>query len=118
MNEYETKAVFAKNLSRLLQQNGQNQVDLMRALGVSKSTVSSWCTGEKMPRMDKIEAIARHFGVHKSALLENDASGISFDDFTYAFFEESKELTPENKQKLLEMARFFKLTQQNETDES
>lgn len=33
---------------------------------------------------------------------------ITFDDFTYALHDETKELTEENKQKLLEMARFFK----------
>ena len=33
---------------------------------------------------------------------------LGFDDFTYALFHETKELTPENKEKLLEMARFFR----------
>ncbi len=33
---------------------------------------------------------------------------ITFNDFTYALHNETKELTEENKQKLLEMARFFK----------
>lgn len=33
---------------------------------------------------------------------------IAFNDFTYALHNETKELTDENKQKLLEMARFFK----------
>lgn len=33
---------------------------------------------------------------------------ITYNDFTYALHNETKELTEENKQKLLEMARFFK----------
>lgn len=115
MPEFETKAVFARNLCRLLAEHNQNQTDLVRALSVSKSTVSSWCTGEKMPRMDKIEAIARHFNVPKSELLE-ESGGVTFDDFTYAFFDESRGLTEENKQKLLEMARFFKQLQQEENN--
>ena len=113
MPEYETKAAFAKNLNNLLQQNSQNQVDLMRALGVSKSTVSSWCTGEKMPRMDKIEAIAQHFGVHKSVLLEANPENFTYDDFTYSLFDELGTLSDENKKTLLEMARFLKQSQQD-----
>ena len=42
---------------------------------------------------------------------------IGYDDFTYAFFDESKELTDENKQKLLEMARFFKQQQDKEKND-
>jgi hypothetical protein len=37
-----------------------------------------------------------------------EGRGVTFDDFTYALHDETKELTEENKQKLLEMARFFK----------
>lgn len=45
---------------------------------------------------------------------ESDKPDITFDDFTYAFLDESKELTEENKQKLLEMAKFFKQQQDKE----
>lgn len=46
-----------------------------------------------------------------------DEPEITFDDFTYAFLDESKELTEENKQKLLEMAKFFKQQQEKEKNE-
>jgi len=39
---------------------------------------------------------------------------ITFDSFSYALFDESKELTEENKKKLLEMAKFFKMQQDDE----
>jgi transcriptional regulator with XRE-family HTH domain len=39
---------------------------------------------------------------------------IGFNDFTYAMYNGSQELTEENKQKLLEMARFFKEQQDKE----
>ena len=39
---------------------------------------------------------------------------LAFDDFTYAMYEEGKQLTEENKQKLLEMAKFFKQQQEKE----
>lgn len=46
-----------------------------------------------------------------------EAPEITFDDFTYAFLDESKELTEENKQKLLEMAKFFKQQQDKENND-
>lgn len=77
MTESDFRETFAKNLNRLMLGNGENQADIMRLLNVSKSTVSSWATGEKMPRMDKVEAIANHYHVMKSDLLEDHAtSGI------------------------------------------
>lgn len=114
MPEYETKRAFSKNLIRLLDSSGETQIQLANALGVSKSTVSSWCTAEKMPRMDKIEAIARHFGISKSDLLATEQEDIGFDDFTYALYGEARALTEENKQKLLEMARFFRQLEQRD----
>ena len=52
---------------------------------------------------------------HKDKLSpKKDEPDITFDDFTYAFLDESKELTEENKKKLLEMAKFFKEQQEKE----
>ncbi|MBS5783849.1 MAG: helix-turn-helix domain-containing protein [Clostridium sp.] len=50
----------------------------------------------------------------KPTLPKKDEPEITFDDFTYAFLDESKELTEENKQKLLEMAKFFRQQQDKE----
>ena len=61
--------LFADNLQRLMRENGEKQVDIAQLLGVSKSTVSSYCSGGQMPRMDKIEQLAHHFGVSRGALL-------------------------------------------------
>lgn len=110
MPSYETKDVFAKNLARYLAEAKETQVDLARVLGVSKSTVSSWFTGEKMPRMDKIEAIAAHFGVLKAALLEPEDQ---VDDFAYALMDEIRPLSDESKEKLLDIARHLRKLEQN-----
>ena len=63
------KRIFAENLLRLMRQNRERQVDLARLLGVSKSTVSSYCSANQMPRMDKIETLAHHFGVSRAELI-------------------------------------------------
>lgn len=65
------KTVFAKNLTEYMRRSGETQVDVAKTLKVSKSTVSAYCAGKQIPRMDKIEAIARHYGVSKSDLLED-----------------------------------------------
>ncbi len=64
------KQIFADNLRRLLKARREKQMDLVRLLDVSRSTLSAYCSGTQMPRMDKLELIARHFGVPLSELLE------------------------------------------------
>lgn len=71
--EYD-KRIFAKNLNTIMEECGRSPSDIVNLLGVSKSTVSSWRNGEKMPRMDKIEALANYFGCLKSDLIEQKPS--------------------------------------------
>ena len=61
--------IFADNLLALMKQYGEKQVDVARLLGVSKAAVSGYVRGEQMPRMDKIEVLAQHYGVTRGALL-------------------------------------------------
>ena len=72
MTDYETKKIFAQNLTRLLAERKETQAELSSLIRVSPSSVSAWCTGDKMPRMDKIEWLAQHFEVSRSALLEEN----------------------------------------------
>lgn len=62
----DTRTIIGNNITRFLKENGISQVDLAQKLGVTKSAVSSWCTGIKAPRMDKIDAMAEIFGVKRS----------------------------------------------------
>ena len=71
MSDELQKQIFAKNLKKLMDLSGKNQMDLMNDLDLSSSTVSSWCTGQKLPRMGKIQMLADYFGVMKSDLIEN-----------------------------------------------
>lgn len=70
------KRVFAGNLTRQMERCGKRQADIARLLGVSKSTVSAYCKGSQMPRMDKVELLARYFGVLKAELLEEEAAAL------------------------------------------
>ncbi len=67
---YYDRGIFAANLRRLMAANHEKQVDIARLLDVSKSTVSAYCSGEQMPRMDKIEVLSHHYRVPRSSLIE------------------------------------------------
>ena len=64
-----TSQIFTENLNRLMEMQDVKQSDICRYLNVSKATVSTWCRGEKFPRIDKVDMLARLFGVDRSALI-------------------------------------------------
>lgn len=110
MNEYD-KEVFARNLIAQMDVNNRTRGDICAYLGVSKATVSDWCSAKKIPRMDKIEALARYFGVKKSELIEetSPAGGMTGEaDAQRARIEKAiAMLSAENKEQLLQYAEFL-----------
>lgn len=64
---------FAKALNYYLQITGKTQQDLINDLHYSSSTVSQWCTGKNIPRMDRIETVASYLGIDKTDLLRDPA---------------------------------------------
>lgn len=48
---------------KLLDMNGVKSADVARATGISNMTFSDWKNGKSTPKMDKIEKIAKYFGV-------------------------------------------------------
>lgn len=89
---------------------------------VSRTAWRKWINGG-IPNGTTLSAFAEYFGVTTDYLLGTEKEKtpttegerpVTFDDFTYAMYEEGKELTAENKKKLLEMAQFFR--QQQEKD--
>jgi len=66
------KKLFAKNLQYLMEKENISQADICRSLGMSSSTVSDWCKGEKFPRTDKVIALSELFGVRFTLLTSED----------------------------------------------
>ena len=64
-----TRKIFRDNLFYFLSKTGEQQTDICNLLDVSSSTVSSWFSADKMPRIEKIELLAEHYGVTVSDLL-------------------------------------------------
>ena len=69
LQENEINAVIAKNIQTCMSERGLSQKELASALGVSQASISNWCQGIKMPRMDKIDRICEFFGIKRSYLL-------------------------------------------------
>ena len=62
---------FTKALNYYLNLKGKTQQDLINDLGYSSSTVSQWCNGKTIPRMDRIKSIATYLGIDKTELLKD-----------------------------------------------
>lgn len=87
--------------------------------GINRSNVSLWKSKGYTPRGDALQALADYFGVSVDYLLGNEPkektpaeADVTFDDFTYAMYGESRELTEDDKNMLLDMARMLKKRQQ------
>jgi len=107
--------VFYDNFLRLCNQKGISPTSAVMEMGFQKSVVTRW--KKSIPTDANKLKIAQYFGVSVAELMSGqkgkpsgkaEGQEVTFDDFTYALHDETKELTEENKQKLLEMARFFK----------
>ena len=71
MAEDEYKRIFSKNLRKYMSLNNKTQVDLINDLGFNKSAVSTWCNGTRLPRMAKVDALAKYLGIRRSDLIED-----------------------------------------------
>lgn len=63
---------FTAKLNYYMQLNHKRQSDIVADLGINKSTVSTWCRGEKMPHIATIQKLANYFGVTIAEFLNND----------------------------------------------
>ena len=68
--KWDNKNIFASNLNRYMKQKNKSRREVADAIGVSYYTFTSWVTGKKYPRMDKVEMLAEFFGILKSDLIE------------------------------------------------
>lgn len=117
--------MFYDIFKKLCDQRGIKPGPAAEACGINRSNVSLWKSKGYTPRGDALQSIADYFGVSADYLLGKEEQkekspsargerGLDFDAFTYAMCEEGKELTEENKAKLLEMAKFFRQQQEKE----
>lgn len=108
-----------ESILSLCQENGIKGGKMCVDLGLSKSLMTDLKSGRKKGiTAETAKKIADYFSVSvdrvlngpetKKAPTQEGERKIGFDDFTYAFYEESKDLPDEKKKMLLDMARFMK----------
>lgn len=111
--------MFYDTFSQLCKEISTTPSRAAQDMGINKSTVTYWKTKEVVPNGATLNKIADYFGVTLDYLLGNEqkeapaakSDEVTFDDFTYALHNQSKELNDANKEKLLDMARMLKLAQ-------
>lgn len=108
-------------LERLIKEQGRTKAFLCDKAGKRRNYISDARAGNGSISDEALAIFARELGTtveyltgesdevsaKKSPTQEGERK-IGFDDFTYAFYEESKDLPDEKKKMLLDMARFMK----------
>lgn len=69
MTDLSIREVFPKKLLHYMRENGKTRRDIEHDLGFSYSTIRDWEKGITVPRMDKIEMLAKYFNCQNSDLL-------------------------------------------------
>lgn len=70
MSDLGNKEIFSQNLKYYMNLNNKDRNDVCRDLGFPYTTFAEWYNGNIYPRIDKIELLARYFGIEKSDLIE------------------------------------------------
>jgi transcriptional regulator with XRE-family HTH domain len=95
---------FDKKLKNLRELASMSQAELAKAVGVSTVMISQYENGKKMPGRETVIRIAEVFGISSSDLLGDNIEGEQYDEIII-LNRAAKKMTPENRKKLLEMAK-------------
>lgn len=113
--------MFINQLERLCKSKGITVTAFIEnELHMSKGNLGSWNKGGH-PSIKMLGKIADYFNVSTDYLLtgknpdsDHPENDVTFDDFTYAFLEESGPLSDRDKETLLDMARMMRKRQHEE----
>ena len=105
-----------ERIKELRKQKKITMKKLGNVIGVSESTISLYENGKRQPDNDTLKRLADFFNVSVDYLLDRtdeknpseSKEDVTFDDFTYAMYNESRDLTEEDKEALLGMAKLLK----------
>lgn len=109
-----------ETIEKLCKLRGVNITAMCKESGASRGSLTDLKNGRKKSlSADTLSRIAEYFNVTVDYLLTGEqkeslaakSDEVTFDDFTYALHNQSKDLNDANKEKLLDMARMLKLAQ-------
>ena len=70
MIDKSNKEIFSNNLKFFMQQRNKTRKEICDDLNIKYTTFADWYNGNKYPRIDKIELLAKYFGIQKSDFIE------------------------------------------------
>ena len=89
---------------KLMKEKGLSQKQLAQECKIAESSVSRYLKAEKRPRLDIVVNFAKILGVQPEYLLDdNDLNDNAFTLISTAIARKGKELSPEEKNKLIAM---------------
>ncbi len=71
MTNKSNKEIFSNNLRLFMKQKNKSRKEICDDLNIKYTTFADWYNGNKYPRIDKIELLAKYFNIQKSDLIEN-----------------------------------------------
>ena len=94
---------WQEKVKHLMAEQGLNQKKLSQKSGITEASVSRYLNSDKNVRMDIIINFAKALGVSTNYLLEedDDAKKDSYTEIATAIARNGKNLTPEDKNKLI-----------------
>lgn len=105
--------MFAQRLKELRKEQGLTQVQFAKRFNISAGTIGNWESGNRTPDTDMLKRIANFFDTTVDYLIGR--SDLKFDNVNnrleneeYALLGEVKDLTSEEKQRVLEFIKFTK----------
>lgn len=93
MNEDYAK-IISQNLKRIAYDHGKTLTDISHDLKISKSTLSCWMNGLRIPRMSNIDQLCHYFKVNRTDIMDpheiNESSDL--DKSSISFTPEERDL--------------------------
>ena len=94
----------------------ESQQDIAKILGITQQAYSYYEADKRNMDPESLKILSNHFGVSVDYIIGNSDTkektpseeSVSFDDFTYAMYRQSKDLSEEAKKMLLDMATMLK----------
>ena len=70
MTNKSNKEIFSNNLRFFMKQKNKSRKEICDDLNIKYTTFADWYNGNRYPRIDKIELLAKYFNIQKSDLIE------------------------------------------------
>jgi transcriptional regulator with XRE-family HTH domain len=115
------REIFAKNLRHYMDINGKTQIDLINDLKLTRSAISTWYNGKRIPRPEQVDVLCEYFKIKRSDLMEESKEGDGRNEITIdgakiieayntkshikVLYDEQLNITPEAAAAILEIVR-------------